>query len=223
MRLLLNERFTAYHHVLECLLQTLHGPNAHIGSAGNEPTQVEYTTGDDETSVAVITDFALKLEQMIAPNRESVNELIYGALEFPRNAPCIFPIIDLYIAVDGREWLNRAVAELEKDNPTNRRIAGFLCGLEIEQQLLRANWGKDHKTIGQRLKDQGVQTMENFRDIDFVKPNVKIKNLGCAMQLVRALRIRNDSVHFNAIVPSQSEIETLIVTALELKDILQNV
>lgn len=159
MRLLLNERFTAYHHVLECLLQTLHGPNAHIGSAGNEPTHVEYTTADDETSVGILSDFALKLNEMVAPNPESVNHLIHGALEFPRNTPCVFPIEVLYKAVIGNEWLTRAVAELAKNDPTSRRLAG--CLVRVGNRTTTPNRQLGERSGNNRATPQGSRNREN--------------------------------------------------------------
>ena len=223
MKLLVNNRFAPYSRPLECLLNTLYGPNALLGSAGDEPTHVEYTAADDATSVTLLTDLALNLQQMTAPSPQRMNDFIHGALEFPRDAPCIFPMEALYKAAKGNEWMTRAVAEFERDDATSRRLAGCLCGWEIERQLQKAHVGKDGTTIGQRLTAAGIQKLEGYQAIDFVRPNPNIQNLGRAMQLARALRIRNDSVHLNSTEPSQSEIETLILTALEVDEILKGI
>lgn len=221
MKLLLNQRFAPYHHELECLIQTLHGPNAHVDSAAEEATHVQFMADDDEASVSALTDLAFKLEQMASPTPQTINDFIYGALEFPKDTPCIFPIETLQDAARGNDWLKRALVKFAKNDPINRRLAGCLCGLEIERQLQRANWGKAQATIGQRLKAVGIEKLEGYKAIDFVKPNPKIQNLARAMQLIRALRIRNNSVHLNQTEPSQSEIETLIITTLEIEEILK--
>lgn len=221
MKLLLNQRFAPYHHELECLVQTLHGPNVHADSAADEPTQAQFMAGDDDASVSALTDLAFKLEQMASPTPQAINDFIYGALEFPKDAPCIFPIEMLQEAARRNDWLTRAVAKFAKNEPISRRLAGCLCGLEIERQLQKANWGKAQTTIGQRLKAAGIEKLEGYQTIDFVKANPKIQNLARAMQLVRALRIRNNSVHLNKAEPSQSEIETLIITTLEIEEILK--
>lgn len=221
MRLLVNDRFAPYRHPLECLVQTLHGSTALLGLAGDQPTQVEYSAADDEASVAALTDVALRLEQMTAPNPKSINDFIHAALEFPRDTPCIFPLEVLYKSAEGNKWITRAVAEFAKDDPTSRRLAGCLCGWQMERQLQNANLGKDGATIGQRLAAAGIRRLEGYQAIDFVGPNPSIRNLSRAMELARALRIRNDSVHLNPTEPSQSEIETLIITALEIDEILK--
>lgn len=220
MTLLLDKRFFPYRHEIECLIQTLHGPNVHVDSDESQTNQVQIALDDDDASVAVLTDFVLRLEQMTVVSPQSVNELIHAALEFPKDTPCIFPIEMLYKGAEGNLWLTRAVAEFEKNDPTSRRLAGFLCGLELEQQLQKANWGNESATIGQRLATAGVRKLKGYQDIDFVKADPKIGNLHKAMQLVRALRIRNDSVHVNSAGASQSEIETLIITTSEIEEIL---